>query len=280
MSVFISYSSRDSEFANNLALHLVKNKVHVWIDKWELKAGDSLIDKIQDALVNSSFLLVLLSKNSVESEWCKKELNSGLIREIESKSVVIIPILIEKCDIPIFLKEKLYADFTKSFDEGISQLMKPLSKLIVEYIGRNVGDFTNIDYAVSLSEVDGFFFMQIDTVVIYPEKTFSALIQTFVTGDEKATQRWKEQEKIGLSGLMKEAVILSMIKSENFKKIQLYLRDEHPYTAKYILSDERQGFKFSIIIRARLLGENPGNDKLLSYIDILKVVSVMRKDLM
>jgi hypothetical protein len=66
MAVFISSSSKDNLFANGLALELVKHGVRVWIDKWEIQVGDSLVDKIQLGLTNSSFLLVILSKNGAK----------------------------------------------------------------------------------------------------------------------------------------------------------------------------------------------------------------------
>ena len=50
MPVFISYNHADKSVAENLALHLVKAKQSVWIDKWELSAGDSLVSKVEGAL--------------------------------------------------------------------------------------------------------------------------------------------------------------------------------------------------------------------------------------
>jgi hypothetical protein len=70
MPVFISYSQKDRLFADTLAANLVKKKHHIWMDRWELNVGDSLIDKIQSALTASSAILVVLSKNSVALEWC------------------------------------------------------------------------------------------------------------------------------------------------------------------------------------------------------------------
>jgi len=43
MTVFISYSHVDAEVVNRLAAHMVKRHAQVWIDKWELNVGDSII---------------------------------------------------------------------------------------------------------------------------------------------------------------------------------------------------------------------------------------------
>ncbi|MDX2179888.1 MAG: toll/interleukin-1 receptor domain-containing protein [Bryobacteraceae bacterium] len=42
MPLFVSYSHTDRDFANKLAMQLVKHKANVWIDQWELRVGDSL----------------------------------------------------------------------------------------------------------------------------------------------------------------------------------------------------------------------------------------------
>ena len=64
MPVFISYSHQDKRFVDRLAAQLVRQKVNVWLDRWELKVGDSLISKVQDAIVGASALLVILSESA------------------------------------------------------------------------------------------------------------------------------------------------------------------------------------------------------------------------
>ncbi|MGB0880606.1 MAG: toll/interleukin-1 receptor domain-containing protein [Polaribacter sp.] len=148
MSVFISYSTKDNKFVTQLSAELVKRRINVWLDKWEMKPGDSLIDKIQSGISDSSFLLVVLSENSIKSEWCKKELNSGLMRELNEKKVVVIPILIDDCKIPLFLQEKIYADFRTGFNNGFESLIRPLSKLSREKMGREIKKDITTDYSI------------------------------------------------------------------------------------------------------------------------------------
>jgi len=49
VAVFISDSYQDAEFAELLAAHLVKAKTYIWIDRWELNVGDSLLRRIEEA---------------------------------------------------------------------------------------------------------------------------------------------------------------------------------------------------------------------------------------
>ena len=136
MAIFISYSRTDVAFVDWLAKRLVARRHHIWMDRWELSIGDSLISKIQGALTDSDAMLIVLSKNSVGSEWCKKELNSGLMRELEEKRVLILPCVIDDCNIPLFLREKLYADFRKDRDEAFEHVDDALLRITNRQQGR------------------------------------------------------------------------------------------------------------------------------------------------
>src|SRR5688572_14281047 len=108
MSVFVSYSHEDKEFVDRLATELIKKKARLWIDRWEINVGESLVEKIQSAISEAEALLVILSKASVDSEWFKRELSAGVIRELVEKRVLILPILIDDCKIPLLLQDKKY----------------------------------------------------------------------------------------------------------------------------------------------------------------------------
>lgn len=136
MPIFISYSQRDSVFVDKMAKNLVTAKHHVWVDRWEMALGDSLTRKIEGALTGADAILVILSKNSVESEWCKRELAAGLIRELEERKVLVMPCVIDDCAIPLFLRDKLYADFRREPDKAFDLVDRSLSRISNPYQGR------------------------------------------------------------------------------------------------------------------------------------------------
>ncbi len=121
--VFISYSSKDKVFAARLASDLKAKGLRVWYDQWELRVGDSLLDKIGAGISSNDYLVVILSKSSVASEWVKKELNAALIKELGEKRVVVLPVLIEDCKIPPLLSDKIYADFRGDYMSGLNRLL-------------------------------------------------------------------------------------------------------------------------------------------------------------
>lgn len=100
----------------------------MWFDQWELKVGDSLIEKIEEGIEGSGWVAVVLSRDSVKSSWVKKELRAAEMREIHEKKVFVLPIVIDDCKVPAFLLEKVYADFRHSYESGLAHLLRRLQE--------------------------------------------------------------------------------------------------------------------------------------------------------
>lgn len=162
MAVFISYSRADSHFVDTLASNLVLRRHNIWLDRWELSIGDSLIDRIQTALTASSAMLVVLSRTSVQSEWCKKELYSGLTREFAQKQVIVMPCVVDDCEIPLFLRDKLYADFRHNPDAAFRQIDDALLKITNLQQGRleDPETFTDWSYDWKRGQVTGLWYFE------------------------------------------------------------------------------------------------------------------------
>jgi hypothetical protein len=122
--LFICYSSADKSFVEKLIQDLRGVGVGVWYDKWEIRIGDSITQKIAEGIRSSSYLGIVLSKSAIESEWVNRELNSAIFEELERKKVYILPILKEKCEIPTLLKDKKYANMYENYDNGLNELIK------------------------------------------------------------------------------------------------------------------------------------------------------------
>jgi hypothetical protein len=114
VGVFLSHSSGDRRFANRLASDLRAAGARVWIDEAEIKVGESLLGKIRQGIDEMDYVAVVLTPSSVSSEWVKRELEIALNMEIERKRVTVLPLLVQECELPSFLRTKKYADFRKS----------------------------------------------------------------------------------------------------------------------------------------------------------------------
>lgn len=127
--IFISHTGADKEFVRKLRDDLKAAGVErVWVDEAEIEIGDSLIQKIEEGLRESPFVAAVLSPRSVTAPWVQKELNSAMNREIKNRKVVVLPLLIEDCEIPTFLEDKLYGDFRskEKYSASMDKLLRRL----------------------------------------------------------------------------------------------------------------------------------------------------------
>ena len=126
MKVFLSYSHSDKKFVTKLAKDLRDRGVVPWFDEWEMSPGDSLSRRIQEGIEESSMFLVILSSTSLSSRWCQKELDAADMIEVKKGRKFVIPVLYEECQLPPFIRAKMYADFSSDYDNGLKKLIKAL----------------------------------------------------------------------------------------------------------------------------------------------------------
>jgi hypothetical protein len=77
-SIFLSHSSKDKFSVRTLAEYLRSYGVKVLLDEAEITIGDSLPDKIGEAIEGTDYVAVVLSHNSINSEWVQRELQIAL----------------------------------------------------------------------------------------------------------------------------------------------------------------------------------------------------------
>jgi TIR domain/Pentapeptide repeats (8 copies) len=91
-SCFISYSGKDQEFADRLFADLQREGVRCWFAPHHVQAGKKLHEQIDVAIRMHEKLLLILSPDSINSEWVKTEIAKARKREIQDGKRVLFPI--------------------------------------------------------------------------------------------------------------------------------------------------------------------------------------------
>jgi hypothetical protein len=94
-SAFISYSSKDKDFAQKLYNELQNKGVRCWFAPEDIKIGDKIRPRIDQEIRLRDKLLVILSENSVRSEWVGDEVEAALEEESASGRLVLFPIRLD-----------------------------------------------------------------------------------------------------------------------------------------------------------------------------------------
>lgn len=91
-SCFISYSTRDQQFAERLHSDLQSKGVRCWFAPEDVKGGRKLHEQIPEAIRLYDKLLLVLSENSMKSEWVKTEIYHARQDEISTSKRKLFPI--------------------------------------------------------------------------------------------------------------------------------------------------------------------------------------------
>jgi len=91
-SCFISYSHQDEDFAKRLYSRMRDANIRVWFAPEDIKGGEKLRPQIDHAILYHDKILIVLSENSLRSEWVITEVRKALQEEIASKRRKLFPI--------------------------------------------------------------------------------------------------------------------------------------------------------------------------------------------
>ncbi len=72
--VFVSHSNLDKDFTQQLTVEMARHGMPFWYSQSNILGAQQWHDEIGDALKRCDWFLVILSPNSVQSMWVKREL--------------------------------------------------------------------------------------------------------------------------------------------------------------------------------------------------------------
>lgn len=104
MHIFLSHNHQDKDVATPLAARLRLVGADVWLDDWEIKPGDSIVGKVNEALGLADTVLLLWSENAAHSRWVNSEMETAIARRLSDGSVRIIPVRLDDTELPALLQ--------------------------------------------------------------------------------------------------------------------------------------------------------------------------------
>jgi len=106
-SIFVSYAHEDAGVAHAFAAALEEEGAPVWLDQGELLIGDSLIERISEAIAEFDFVAALVSPASVESNWCRKEIALAMSKQLHrgARRVTVLPLRVGEVTMPASLTD-------------------------------------------------------------------------------------------------------------------------------------------------------------------------------
>lgn len=123
--VFLSHSSKNKKFVDELANVLTTHGVPIWLSSTNLMGAQQWHDEIGAALKRCDWFVIVISKQSVKSEWVKRELVHALNdRKYRNR---IVPILLQECEtdkLSWTLSQMQMVDFRANAKIGYEELLR------------------------------------------------------------------------------------------------------------------------------------------------------------
>lgn len=120
--IFISYAKEDIIYAERLYDFLLSKSYNPWLDKKKLNVGQDWEFHLQDALHKADFIVLLLSKASVNKRgYVQREFKKALYycEEKLQSDIFIIPIKIDNCEVPMNLNKFQWVEYENNAFEQI-----------------------------------------------------------------------------------------------------------------------------------------------------------------
>ena len=131
---FISYSSKDATFAEQLYADLKNAGVSCWFAPHDLPIGAKIRPGIDRAISENDRVILILSVNAISSAWVEKEVETTFEREAATGRTLLLPLRLDNAIMQV--KEGWAADVRRQ---------------------RNIGDFTcwqdKLLYGIELSRL-------------------------------------------------------------------------------------------------------------------------------
>jgi len=95
-SCFISYCAADEKFVRRLHGDLESAKIRSWFAPVNMRAGDLIRQRLDEAVALSEKLVVVLSSASIASQYVEQEVEAAIEKERQQKRLVLIPIMVDR----------------------------------------------------------------------------------------------------------------------------------------------------------------------------------------
>lgn len=127
-AVFISHRGEDIALAERLAMEVKEAGFEVWLDKWDIRVGDSIIGKINEGLENARYLVLCYSESRELSPWMNREWMAALAQQLDGYKIKVLPVRLSGGEPPAIMADIKYADLVKDWNQGMIELLSAIGR--------------------------------------------------------------------------------------------------------------------------------------------------------
>ena len=135
--IFISYSREDETFAKGLATDLIHEGYTVFLDQWSIDVGENIMLRISEGISKSNALIMLISRNYLNSTFCKEEWTSFYMKFVQAKNNMIYPIILDDINPPDILAARKYVRISSKNGYDYIDCLRDLLKAMRKHLNNH-----------------------------------------------------------------------------------------------------------------------------------------------
>jgi TIR domain len=253
MTVFVSYCHHDAAVAQDLTDRLVMANIKVWRDEMRIREGDQLEDSIFEAIRASRLFVVLVSRNSTESEWVRRE--TELAVELEHNDRLdVVPVMLDVGAELSNLRDRRYLDGSAGVESIVGRLVeRAVAAASPPAAGQRVSDdarhFTHHNRQMGRDQ-NNRAVIQLDIVSFDLDAPYSVLTQ-FTFHSIEPIEDLSDEDSRELADRVMRACAASFDDNE----WRVKLRRDETENLTFQVIDPRSGLNFKVVGRTLRLGK-------------------------
>lgn len=265
MSVFISYNSLDEAFVDKLGNALMAHNIPIWRDKWQLGLGDSITNSVQDALEKASFVCIVLSENSLRSKWVGREITASLVRELEESKLTILPLVIDDSKIPLFLRDRLYADFRKDFDTGVNMIVNAVKDKYNLFSGKMINDKKSTSFSTDIRKQSNSVVISLDIISEDDDADYFILTNIKFTGNSDVLKQYNIYESEGKANSFVKEIIKACGAAPDIANARIVIGGKEVKKVSFSISSSEGDINFTVDVSSKKVGPDNGKFVLFNF---------------
>jgi len=124
--VFISFDYEHDASAAALIARSLQRDFVVELTGTQFHPGQNVRSAILEAIESSDILVILLSRAALDTRWVEAETAMELSLESKRRDIDLVPVLLEPCEVPEGLRDRLTVDLSEDGALGVGRLIARL----------------------------------------------------------------------------------------------------------------------------------------------------------
>ncbi|OHU84997.1 hypothetical protein BET10_14850 [Pseudoalteromonas amylolytica] len=181
---------------------------------------------------------------------------------MEPNKISILPLVIDDCKLPLFLRSKLYADFRQDFNSGLDMIVDAVRDMYNLYSGAITNEDKKTSFSSDISTCKNSVEINMDVISEDDDSDYFILSKIKFVGNEVALGKYLKYKKDGKSQEFVKLVTKALGSTPEISKARMIITGREGGSLSFEVADD-SNLSFAIKVESKKVG--PDNGKVVLF---------------